>query len=172
MRPVVIASIRIARRRQGANRIVLIALVASLASVWGAARAAPASARSETKLVRYHGYSVLVPAAWPVYNLAADPATCVRFNRNAVYLGTPGREERCSAHSVGRTEAILIEPETGAGGEAHAASALPRLSEAQAQGGLLSSAQFDVDRERGLRLCAPHDAEVQRFARPTIGSIR
>jgi hypothetical protein len=34
----------------------------------------------------------------------------VRFDRHALYLGTPSREERCPAHAVGRTEAILISP--------------------------------------------------------------
>ncbi|MDP9277067.1 MAG: DUF1906 domain-containing protein, partial [Actinomycetota bacterium] len=48
--------------------------------------------------------------AWPVYELAADPSRCVRFDRHAVYLGRPGANQRCPAHAVGRTEAILVEP--------------------------------------------------------------
>jgi hypothetical protein len=70
----------------------------------------PAVATARTKLVQYHGYRLAVPAGWPVYRLAADPTTCVRFNRHAVYLGNPSSEERCPAHAAGRTEAILIEP--------------------------------------------------------------
>jgi Domain of unknown function (DUF1906) len=35
---------------------------------------------------------------------------CVRFNRHAVYLGTPTSDQRCPAHAVGRTEALLLEP--------------------------------------------------------------
>ena len=42
-------------------------------------------------MVRYHGYRLVVPAAWPVYDLATDPTVCVRFNRHAVYLGQPER---------------------------------------------------------------------------------
>jgi hypothetical protein len=34
----------------------------------------------------------------------------VRFDRHALYLGVPGTEERCPAHAVGRTEAILVSP--------------------------------------------------------------
>jgi hypothetical protein len=54
-----------------------------------------------------------VPASWPVYDLAADPSTCVRFDRHAVYLGSPSPDQRCPAHAVGRTETLLIEPLPG-----------------------------------------------------------
>jgi hypothetical protein len=71
---------------------------------------AMASAAASTKVVRYHDYNIVVPRAWPVYDLALDPSTCVRFNRHALYLGRPSSEQRCQAHAVGRTEAILVEP--------------------------------------------------------------
>jgi hypothetical protein len=77
-----------------------------------------ASAGPAAKVVSYQGYSVDVPSSWPVYNLAADPTECVRFNQHAVYLGQPGSQEDCPAHSVGRTEAILVEPSGAAGGQA------------------------------------------------------
>ena len=35
---------------------------------------------------------------------------CVRFDRHAVYLGAPSAQQRCPAHAVGRTEAILLQP--------------------------------------------------------------
>jgi hypothetical protein len=34
----------------------------------------------------------------------------VRFNRQALYVGVPSANQRCPAHAVGRTEAILVEP--------------------------------------------------------------
>jgi hypothetical protein len=71
-----------------------------------AALARPASLRT----VRYHGLTVRVPRSWPVIDLSRDPRACVRFDRHALYLGTPGAEENCPAHAVGRTEAILLEP--------------------------------------------------------------
>ncbi len=37
----------------------------------------------------------------------------MRFNRHAVYLGAPGARQRCPAHAIGRTEAILVEPMAG-----------------------------------------------------------
>jgi len=77
--------------------------------------AAPASAAAPQREVRYRGYAIKVPASWPVYRLAANPTRCVRFDRHAVYLGRPSADQRCPAHAVGRTEAILIEPLPGGG---------------------------------------------------------
>jgi hypothetical protein len=62
------------------------------------------------RVVDYHGFHVSVPRGWPVFRLAARPHVCVRFNRHAVYLGTPGPVERCPVSAVGRTEAILVSP--------------------------------------------------------------
>jgi hypothetical protein len=75
---------------------------------------AHASAAAELKSVTYHGYTLRVPSAWPVYRLTAGSTTCVRFNRHAVYLGRPGTAEACPVNSAGRTEAILVQPSTGA----------------------------------------------------------
>jgi hypothetical protein len=74
------------------------------------------------RTLRYHGVSVHVPRSWTVFDLARHPQTCVRFNRHAVYLGTPGHQERCPADAVGRTDAILISP-LGATKEAAIATA-------------------------------------------------
>ena len=71
--------------------------------------------RANTRTVDYHGYEIGVPASWPVYNLAADPARCVLFNRHAVYLGTPGTDQRCPARAFGRTEAVLVQPSVPSG---------------------------------------------------------
>ncbi|MGA2929838.1 MAG: glycoside hydrolase domain-containing protein, partial [Solirubrobacteraceae bacterium] len=62
-------------------------------------------------MVEYHGYEIQVPVSWPVYNLAADPARCVLFNQHAVYLGTPGADQRCPVRAFGRTGAVLVQPE-------------------------------------------------------------
>ncbi len=58
-------------------------------------------------------------------DLRTQPHACVRFDRHAVYLGHPGASERCPAHLVGRTEAILLEPATAAPARAGAATAAP-----------------------------------------------
>jgi hypothetical protein len=74
--------------------------------------AGPALARQQPghKTVRYRGYVVKVPSSWPVYDLARNPRTCVRFDRHAVYLGIPGSQEGCPGHAAGRASAILLEP--------------------------------------------------------------
>ena len=69
-----------------------------------------ALARSHVRTVRYHGYAFNVPAGWPVFDLEHAPRTCVRFDRHAVYLGTPSAQQECPAHAAGRTEAVLVRP--------------------------------------------------------------
>jgi hypothetical protein len=77
---------------------------------WVLPAATATASAAATKVVRYHGYRLVVPAAWPVFTLAGDPSACVRFDRHAVYLGQPGAAQRCPAQAAGRTEAILVGP--------------------------------------------------------------
>ena len=106
---------------------------------------AVAHAAAPTKIIRYHGYRLVVPAAWPVYDLASDPTVCVRFNRHAVYLGPPSTRQDCPAHAVGRTEAILVTPLTAhAAGAGSATPALPSVRGRNAQPSHGSSIQVPV----------------------------
>jgi hypothetical protein len=78
-----------------------------------ASAAAPALAPpnpSGNQAVRYRGLTFSVPADWPVYDLASDPTRCVRFDVHAVYLGSPGADQDCPAHLVGKTESVMVEP--------------------------------------------------------------
>jgi Domain of unknown function (DUF1906) len=68
----------------------------------------PADAAERT--ISYHGYEFSAPAEWPVIDLAANPTECVRFDRNAVYLGRPGANQRCPAGVRHVTDAVLVEP--------------------------------------------------------------
>ena len=92
----------------GVGLVAAVAVTAALGPDQGSehqrAKAEP------TQLVSYHGYQAQVPASWPVYDLSKDPTRCVRFDQHAVYLGTPGADQRCPAHLVGRTEALLVQP--------------------------------------------------------------
>ena len=63
-----------------------------------------------TQVVQAFGYSVRVPASWPVHDLSADPTTCVRSDVNAVYLGHPSTEQRCPSRVLGSADALLIQP--------------------------------------------------------------
>jgi len=74
--------------------------------------ASPGSANG-LRTVTYRGVQFDVPGDWPVYDLAADPSTCVRFDVHAVYLGQPGEDMNCPAGLVGRADAVLVEPTDG-----------------------------------------------------------
>ena len=65
------------------------------------------------RLVTYLGHSFEVPRGWQVISLAQHRRTCVRFDRHAVYLGAPPRDQACPSLIVGTTEALLIQPVPG-----------------------------------------------------------
>jgi Domain of unknown function (DUF1906) len=74
----------------------------------------PAQAATHAdQVVVYRGHHFTVPASWPVIRLAAHPGTCVRFNRHAVYLGTPAANQHCPSEELGRTGALLVRPAPG-----------------------------------------------------------
>jgi Domain of unknown function (DUF1906) len=60
------------------------------------------------KTVAYRGYAIRVPSTWPVYLLSKDPRQCVRYDVNAVYLGTPGPDQSCPPHLVGHADTVSI----------------------------------------------------------------
>jgi hypothetical protein len=98
--------------------LLLFALLGVLAS--------PAVAHTRLKSVDYRGLTLRVPAGWPVFHLSARSTVCVRFNRHAVYLGTPGSAQACPVGSAGRTEAILVQPGAHAAGGVYGADATVR----------------------------------------------
>ena len=63
---------------------------------------------SGLKAVSFAGTTVEVPVDWPVHHLAAEPHTCIRYDRHAVYLGDPGPDQTCPAGAVGRTDTVSI----------------------------------------------------------------
>ena len=99
-------------RRSGARALTALAAAAVLAAGWpGAAQSAPRSADpDDTVQVGYRGHEFTVPASWQVVDLEENPEACVRFDRHAVYLGTPAGRQDCPARLRGRTEALLIQP--------------------------------------------------------------
>jgi hypothetical protein len=103
-------SARMARWGLIAAAVVTACALSSSAALAAAASGAQA-ARGASKTVTYLGHSFVVPANWPV--IRVKPATCVRFDRHAVYLGDPGRNQDCPTGLLGTTEAILIQPAAG-----------------------------------------------------------
>lgn len=87
----------------------LVASAAAGAVLAAGAASLPALADDNTRTVSYHGYEVTVPDSWRVVDLDADPGTCVRFDKPAVYLGTPGETSDCPANiDAGRTAGLVI----------------------------------------------------------------
>jgi hypothetical protein len=128
---------------------------------------AVATARPATKLVRYRGYTIAVPPTWPVYDLSSNPTVCVRFDRHAVYLGDPSPAQRCPAHAVGRTEAILISPliaQAARAGGSGTGPSLPPVSVPGAQVGLGSVARVPVE-ARGIIVTATWGPDPGLIAR-------
>jgi hypothetical protein len=83
-------------------------LTTLLALICGEAASAAGEPLSGLKKVSYAGTTVEVPASWPVLDLAADPHTCMRYDRSAVYLGDPGPDQSCPADAVGRADTVRI----------------------------------------------------------------
>ena len=96
-------------------RLPMAPLLAAAVVTAVVAPSGPASSpgAASLRVVRYDGVSVRVPASWPVFDLAKDPQRCVRLDVHAVYLGTPGPQQDCPAHLVGRSEALVIGPQPG-----------------------------------------------------------
>jgi len=69
---------------------------------------ATTAGKAVTKLIKYDGLEVSVPASWPVYWLNQDPNRCIRYDQNAVYVGTPGANQDCPAGLIGRNDTISI----------------------------------------------------------------
>jgi hypothetical protein len=64
--------------------------------------------RTAKKTIEYEGVEFSVPASWPVYWLNKDPDQCVRYDTNAVYVGTPGPNQNCPPGLIGRKDTISI----------------------------------------------------------------
>lgn len=114
--------------RARGQRIRQVVALASVLGLLVATQAGEARAGSAWKTVTFRSYSVSVPRSWPVYDLSRDPSACVRFNRHAVYLGTPEATEICPAHAAGRSEAILLEPAGASAARTTPAAAAPEGS--------------------------------------------
>lgn len=96
--------------RAGSTRTVGALAVAIAVIGAGTAAATRSTGQPTTRVVSYAGLSVAVPASWPVVHLDAHPHTCVRLDQHAVYVGTPGTQQACPAHLVGRTETVQLGP--------------------------------------------------------------
>jgi len=88
------------------------------------------------KVVRFAGYMIDVPASWPVYDLDRHPATCERYDRNALYLGHPGANQECPARLIGRVATISLQVPSATAGPAAGLPAAGGLAAFPAVGNL------------------------------------
>jgi len=114
---------------------------------------APESAAA--RAVHFDGKRVEAPRGWPVYRLSRHPRMCVRLDRRAVYLGTPGANQRCPADLMGKRRAILVEPRAAARARA---SALPL----PARPGATASAGGSIFTGLGFDACAAPSSQAMR----------
>jgi hypothetical protein len=85
--------------------------------------------------VTFGGYTVSVPASWPVYDLTKNPRQCVRYDVHAVYLGTPGPNPDCPPDLVGRVDTVTIQAPSAAEGTQTAGTQTAGSSKGPRQGG-------------------------------------
>ena len=71
-----------------------------------AATANSVKAKPAKKTVTFGGYSVSVPANWPVYDLTKNPRQCVRYDVHAVYLPARWCASRRPVTLAGRPNSI------------------------------------------------------------------
>jgi hypothetical protein len=102
--------------------------------------ATPAAART----VDFDGQAVAVPAGWPVYRLAEHPRMCVRLDRRAVYLGTPGANQSCPSSAIGRRRAILVDPAAQVRARAQASSGVSTPGSGTAGAEVFTGLGFDA----------------------------
>jgi Domain of unknown function (DUF1906) len=102
----------------------------------------PAGAGAKT--IDFQGEQVTVPASWPVIRLAERPRMCVRLDRRAVYLGTPGAGQHCPSHAVGRQRAILVDPRAEARAARATTSAIAPVAGAGIGGSVFTGLGFDA----------------------------
>jgi glycoside hydrolase-like protein len=104
------------------------------------------------RTVAYAGRRFQIPADWPVTDLRTDPTACVRFDQHAVYLGTPGPDERCPAQGVGRPAgALLISTASAATGSSLVQDAAGHSIKATASG-VSVEASYGDDPSEVLRI--------------------
>jgi hypothetical protein len=98
------------RARLSAVVLAVICLVVDCSSGHVRVAVRAPGAVSGWRTVSYALAEVDVPSSWPVYDLAADPSRCVRFDEHAVYLGQQGPSPSCPARVLGRAEAVQLQP--------------------------------------------------------------
>jgi hypothetical protein len=156
------------------KRAVVVAGVTSVALAVGVGAAVAGTApQAGEQQVSYLGMHFAVPADWSVVHVSADSTTCVRFDRHAVYLGTPGARQDCPAGVVGRTEALLVQPATTPASTTTATEDTTSHDITVAGPTVSITATYDTDRAALTRVLASAGLPAPVAQRPlAAGAIR
>jgi hypothetical protein len=144
-------------------------LALALLACWqGAIAPGAASAR----ILHFDGRRVEAPSSWPVYRLGEHPRMCVRLDRRAVYLGTPGANQRCPAEVLGRRRAILVEPRSAArASRSTLPPPAPRIATKSAGSGVFTGLGFDACAAPSSRSMSAWGASPYRAIGVYIGGL-
>jgi hypothetical protein len=129
----------------------------------------PAAPAQTQKTVRFAGKALRVPTSWPVYRLAEHPRLCVRLDRRAVYLGTPGAEQRCPASAMGGRRAIVVDPAAARARASASAGVGPPPSVKLAGSGDFTGLGFDACTAPSAKAMAAWDDSPYRAIGVYIG---
>ncbi len=129
--------------------------------------ATPAAART----VEFDGRQVDVPAGWPVHRLAEHPHMCVRLDRRAVYLGTPGASQRCPSHAIGARRAILVDPSARSRARAQASAIAPGTTTPVSGSEEFTGLGFDACAAPSSRAMAAWESSPYRAVGVYIGGL-
>lgn len=121
--------------------------------------------------VTYLGHTFTVPNGWQVVDLSVERRACVRFDRHALYLGTPQPDENCPAGAVGRTEAVLVEPAGGAAAAGSADDPVTQQITARAPG-VRVTATYDRDRRTAEKVVRQAGFGAPRAVAPRAAAPR
>lgn len=88
-----------------AGVLVLVAAASAAEADRGGATGTVEASRT----VSFHGLRLEVPRTWEVVDLATRPHACLRFDRAALYLGSPGDQRSCPASVIGGAPGLQLE---------------------------------------------------------------
>jgi hypothetical protein len=137
----------------------------ALAATGLASRPVQVTASGALKTVTYLGYRFAVPTGWPVVRTTRASTACVRFNRHAIYLGDPGRNQHCRSGLLGTTEAILVQPAAGRVPGASAAEDRVARRITVVSSGIEVTATFDTNRALVARILSSAGLPLPSSAR-------
>ena len=143
----------------------IASIICSAAAIFLVVSVTPNAQAADQRSVTYLRHRFTVPRGWQVVDLSANPRACVRFDRHALYLGTPSPDQDCPARAIGRSEAVLVQPAGGAGTSGTADDPVAQQITAGAAG-VTVTATYDRDRGTAEKSCGRPGSALPRPRHP------